>query len=194
MVVNNSTWLVVRSVDLTGGNYRLMYSKSIDAGLTWSEGIIQDSDIPIQGVAFSGSTCIVVATPARVYNSLTIYDLVIWRSVDGLENWSNKIYINQDNSFSDYGARIATDGSTWLIVNAEIYGRRDICLTRSIDEGATWSARRLIHQNNVAWPYPEVATNGATWLIVWSGGSPGTTRSTWSRHTKGTFKYTLEAS
>ena len=105
-------------------------------------------------------------------------DLWYSRSTDGGLSFSTPQFLNSnattnppDNGFptvdEDDDAMLAGDASgTWIAVWEFTTALNDfVALSRSTDDGVTWSVRGLLFERSVQ---PSVATDGAgTWVVVW---------------------------
>ncbi len=111
-------------------------------------------------------------------------DIIISRSVNNGQSWSNAVPLNT-NAFSDSGgdgfANVATDGiGNWVAVwqsddnlGVPMVTENDIFVSRSSDAGLTWSPPARISivtgsVDNEADTRPEIVTDSSgTWIAVW---------------------------
>jgi hypothetical protein len=109
-------------------------------------------------------------------------DIVVARSEDNGATWTAVAALNSDatsDSDSDDDPVVTTDGAgNWLAVWVGVDPAQpfqedpDILVSRSTDNGATWSAAAALNSNaatvNVLDVHPQVTTDGAgNWVAVW---------------------------
>jgi hypothetical protein len=104
-------------------------------------------------------------------------DVLVSRSIDNGATWTVRAAINTPATRGG-AVQLATDGAgTWVSVweAADPLGGSDIDLftSRSLDEGATWSAPVPLNTNATSDSgldlYPELTTDGAgIWIVVWA--------------------------
>ena len=105
-------------------------------------------------------------------------DILVARSIDNGQNWSNPIPLNTDAAVDlrfDGSPRIATDGQGhWVAVweAADLFQDFEIMVARSGDNGASWTAPVRLNTNvgdSAADHNPQVAADGqGHWVAVWS--------------------------
>ncbi len=110
-------------------------------------------------------------------------DILYSRSADNGATWTPPAslapYANTE-TWNDWRPQITTDGNgTWIVVWHSAYdlggtvgNDYDVFVTRSLDNGATWSAPAALNSNAAVdtWDEDEVqiATDGAgNWMVVW---------------------------
>jgi hypothetical protein len=179
------TWLAVWSSteDLEGaigGDYDILYARSLDAGASWS--------FPAALKTTAGSDGVIPDfRPKLVTDGLGTW-LAVWdtmgsilaaRSTNGGLSWDAPVVVNT-TSGSNIEAQVATDGlGTWVVVwrsddslGSTIESDDDILVARSTDGGLNWSTAAAIHSNasgDAATDFtPQIATDGAgTWVAAW---------------------------
>jgi len=167
---NNNLHLVW--CDYTPSNWEIYYKKSTDGGsswgtkrLTWTSGSSQEPAIAID----SNNNLHVVWHDLTPGNREIYYK----RSIDGGSTWSTKrLTWNSGNS---YCPAIAIDSNNNLHVvwHDLTPGNREIYYKRSIDEGSTWSAKRLTWNSGESY-CPAIAIDSNNNLhVVWEDSTPG---------------------
>lgn len=179
----------------TGGD--ILFARSTDDGATWSPALMLNPTPATQGggvqLATDGTTWIAIWN-ARGPGGADDSDVLVVRSTDGGVNWSAPTTLNSNpplGASHDLEPRIATDGvGTWIVVwdsddtlGDTVGSDYDILFSRSTDAGVSWTAPAALNTNagsDVGLDRePAIATDGATWLVVWSardalGGAIGT--------------------
>ncbi len=110
----------------------------------------------------------------------TDFDIFSARSTDNGANWTTPIPVNT-NAGSDTGVdneyhpQIVTDGlgnwiAIWYSWSTLSGGDADIFISRSINNGASWSSpQALTSDSAVDDTYPQIATDcSGTWIAVWA--------------------------
>jgi Neuraminidase (sialidase) len=171
----------------------IVVSRSTNNGQTWSTpatiphpegGTTRAKDHP--AIAADGAGNWVAVWHASVPTN-SDKDIYASSSSDNGVTWSSAIMINSNGADDDYPGvdaepSIATDGAgTWLAVwhsndawdgNGESSRDTDIVLSKSTDNGATWSVEVLVNSNSADTTGPDlrpmIATDGlGNWLTCW---------------------------
>ncbi len=191
------TWLAVwhSNDDLDGtigSDWDILLARSTDNGATWSD------PAPLNNNAGSDSgddryplvrtdgrgTWLAVWTSDLSGTIGTDRDLLMARSTDNGATWTNPTPLNSTDGpdgGSVWGMRMATDGSgTWLVAWASrddlggtIGTDADILLTRSTDNGVTWTDPTPLNSNAGSDSGRDgglqmVSDGGGTWLVAWT--------------------------
>jgi len=190
----NGVWVALwHSTDpLTGlgTDFDLLYSRSVDDGVTWSSPQALNSNAATDGgndadgtLTTDGTTWVAVWESATDLGGIgTDFDIFFSRSVDGGQSWSAVQALNSNAPGSNGNNRfptIATDGSSWVTVweSVDKLGNtigtdQDILYARSTDSGATWSTVAPLNTNAAADGgndrRPRLYNNGlGDWIAVW---------------------------
>lgn len=184
-------------INWDGASSRLTFSRSDDGGRTWSaaapvdgDASVTDSDEDVELHLSSDGVLLAVwrAVNWRGDSLGTDRDILYARSSDGGATWSERRPLNQNALGDEDWDRNATvagssDG-TWVVLwnspTAWADGTGwdwDIAVSRSTDNGETWSEQAWVSQNALSqavvdrgsdWA-PAVATDrSGTWVAVWS--------------------------
>lgn len=113
----------------------------------------------------------------------TDLDILVSRSGDNGASWTPPVALNTNaaiDSRDDWGPQVTTDGGgNWVAVwhseddlGGTIGGDRDILVSRSTDNGTTWTLPVALNTNAAADSgsdiWPQVTTDGAgNWVAVW---------------------------
>ncbi len=192
------TWIVVWEsndrLDWTvGDDWDILFSRSTDDGMTWSAPVpvhatamTDDASDKQPTVSTDGLGNWVVAW--RSANSLggmidSDWDILFTRSSDNGATWSHPVALNSNavgDDSGDYDVQLAADGQgTWLAtwfseddLGGTIGSDQDILLSRSADDGQTWSAALPLDvgagTDNREDAYPHVATDSSgRWIVAW---------------------------
>lgn len=174
----SGTWIVSwNSDDTLGGtlnsNVHILYSRSIDNGLTWSAPTPLNANAPnILGyesdpsIASDGNgTWIAEWTSSGIFSSDN--DIAFARSTDGGTTWTAPAPLNTNafvDTVGDFARIVEFVGlDTWL---ATWESGVSLAVARSLDGGATWSAPCVLagQDNHV----PSIAFDGTgTAIIAW---------------------------
>ncbi len=179
------TWIVVwaRDVDADDNTYSYDYyrSRSTDNGATWSTPALLDNIAGFDGITFpdiatDGTGNWVALWQGNAFD----FDVRVAHSIDNGVSWSAPSTLT-DTTFSEGNARIASDGAgNWLAVwNGPSENQSgdpfepDILVSRSTDNGATWSTPGAVSPNadddTVFEDEPNIATDeSGNWIVVWS--------------------------
>ena len=178
-----------------GSDLEIYYSRSTDAGASWSPTGLLNSTALVDGSATDGQPSLSFgdgvwvttwATPHNLDGDASAdLDIVVSRSVDGALTWSDAALVGStatiDKSSDDRVPKIATDKQgNWMIVWRSYYNLdnsgSDLDLFHSVstDNGITWSNTGLTSAfaqvDGSANDYqPQIKTDGhGNWVCVWS--------------------------
>ncbi|GJM43263.1 MAG: hypothetical protein DHS20C21_01050 [Gemmatimonadota bacterium] len=199
-----TSWEAVAAGPL-GADADILAALSVDAGLSWGPAFplntnadVDDSTDKIGALASGGSgSWVAVFVSADSTGGVgTDDDVFSTRSTDGGSSWAAKTLLNSsgssDGTAGDAAPALATDGlGQWVAVwasGADIAANGgdggDIFVSRSSDQGVSWSAVELLNSNGVgdtgADLGPKVAADRlGHWIAVWrsnedAGGAWGT--------------------
>jgi Neuraminidase (sialidase) len=189
-----------------GNDYDILVARSADNGVTWTppralnatargdSGVDSWPHVATDG---AGHWIAVWHSTENLGGVIeTDYDLFVARSTDNGETWTYPDVLNTNaatDGFSDYYPQVATDGAGLWLVAWESYDSlggtigldEDILVTRSTDNGATWTYPEPLNTNAATddqwadYDYsPRVTTDGAGhWVAAWYstndvGGTP----------------------
>lgn len=200
-------WVAVWVSKVGIGDYTdILFSRSMDAGETWSVPKVLNTNT-YTGYTFyqyPKLTTDGLGTWIAVWDSFDIGEAKgphshtqFSRSTDDGESWSDPEALNtnaETDTGSDLSPQLTTDGlGTWVAVwvsSVQPVGftpDSDIVFSRSTDGGETWSDSKALNTNAETdtgsdWS-PQLTTDGlGTWLVVWRskesdiGGGIGTDR------------------
>lgn len=190
------TWLVVwQSTESAGGigtDLDILLARSTDNGETWSAPIPLNNNAATDGTASDRDPQIAtdgMGVWLAIWRnrdgptSATEEDLLFSRSTDNGQNWSTPAILNL-NAATDTGREfsfsVANDGQGhWVViwysnenVNGTIGTDSDILVTRSSDNGTTWTFPAPLNltaaTDTRSDSEPSLATDGAgLWMAVW---------------------------
>ncbi len=180
-------------VDAFGGEYDVAYSYSHDNGATFSATALinpddtsdsQSDEEPAIATDGSGNWVVVWSSAENLDGSGTDSDIVFAHSTDKGVSWSSPKLVNNygsSDSSQDWQANIQIHGSTWVVVWMTAYDLnggsntdRDIVVSYSEDQGATWSTPLYIN----SWAdsdsdtdyFPNFYSNDSgTAVVAWAG-------------------------
>ncbi len=199
LATDGTTWLAVwvSEEDLDGklgSDMDLLFSRSTDAGQTWSDprplNVGSDEDwgddsAPTLATDGKGTWVVVWESKATLGNTLGgDPDLLVARSRDAGQSWSAPAPLEKralkDHAF-DLSPALAVDGhGTWQVVwssNADLGiglgADRDLLVSRSEDGGLTWSEAVPLAANAAVdsrpdWEPSLAADSAGNWVCVWS--------------------------
>jgi hypothetical protein len=203
-------WVAVwHSDDTLGGtigtDYDILVSRSTDNGATWTAPAALNTNAgtdslwdyrPQVTTGGAGNWVAVWESNENLGGTIgTDYDILVSRSTDNGATWTTPAALNS-NAATDSGldavVQVTTDGAgNWVAVwysddnlGGTIGTDSDILVSRSTDNGATWTAVAALNTNAGTdsggdWPH-QVTTDGAgNWVAVWYsddslGGTIGT--------------------
>jgi PKD repeat protein len=171
----------------------ILVSRSTNNGTTWSppealnttaEGDEADDRAPHVTTDGDGNWVAVwQSQPSRRGKIGTDSDILVSLSTDNGSTWTVPEILNTNaatDSGWDYAPRVTTDGAgNWVAVwystedlGGTIGTDRDILVSRSVDNGATWTPPAVLNDNAAADSgrdyAPHVTTDGAgNWVAVW---------------------------
>lgn len=179
-----------------GTNADILVSRSMDAGVNWSDPQALNTNATIDGgfdfkpqlTTDSSGTWVAVWYSSEFNIGLGIdsdYDILVSRSTDGGVNWSDPEAINTNAGIddgADYEPQLTTDGlGTWIAVwhsgESDIGGESietdwDILVSRSTYGAQNWSDPQALNTNaeddlGDDWD-PQLTTDAlGTWIAVW---------------------------
>jgi hypothetical protein len=193
------TWIAVwQSSDTLGGtlgsDYDILFSRSINGGVTWSSPQPLNSHAPTDvrddtdpAIAVGNATWIVVwSSEDSLGGTIGIdRDILYSRSTNGGVTWSPAAPLHANASTDaghDHAPALATDGQgRWAVVwhssESAIGGSSlgtdfDILMSYSQDDGLTWSPPQPLNSNAAADSgadeWPTIATDSqGIWLVAW---------------------------
>ena len=192
MTDGNGIWVTVweSNVDLdnAGTGWDIFFSRSTDDGETWGDPQLLDSNAvsgtrtdEIPAVMTDGNGIwVTVWTSSEDFNGAGIdEDIFFSRSTDNGATWSASQLIDSQATSGTGGERhpaVMTDGNgIWVTVwrsSEDFNGAgidQDIFFSRSMDNGATWSASQPLNSSNInSDNYPSVMTDGkGIWIVAW---------------------------
>jgi hypothetical protein len=179
------TWIAVWTSDdpeigSPGPDPDILFSRSQSNGQAWSQpapvspSMASESHVEYQpDIAVGGSTWITAWSTLEA--SGTDADIRFSRSTDGGMTWSEPALLNDDaevDTRDDDWVRLATDGDgVWLAVWQWRYpdtsAERTVRMSRSLDDGLTWSPAQIVPPAGELAQTPDVSTDGDLWLVTW---------------------------
>ena len=154
-------------------NRKLMYRRSTDAGVSWSQAVavvnpgIQNVGDPC--LAASGNNVYLVYThnPASGYN----VDLFFISSTNGGVSWSTAQRLTYDtNGIIDGGPSIAVSSNILHLIWGRSYSpgwHRRVLYLRSTNYGTSWEPERFITSDTIHQSQPCIAVSGNYVHAVW---------------------------
>jgi hypothetical protein len=194
----SGNWVVVWSStdslnNRLGGDSDILVARSTDTGKTWTYPMPLNNSAPTDK-GFDTSPDIVTDASGRwlaawsagdsgIVSIGTDRDILIARSDDNGATWSDPAPLNSNatsDENSDWTPRLASDGrGNWITVwsSADSLGDtigvdRDILVSRSSDNGSSWSTARALNRNAATDARedssPTIASDGmGNWLVAW---------------------------
>lgn len=179
----NGNWVAVwESEDDLGGtvgaDFDILAARSTDNGATWTVPVIVNNNaISDWGNDFNPSVTTdgngnwVAVWESKDDLGGTIgadRDILVAHSTDNGATWMDPGVLNSNASTDlghDFGPQVTTDGAgNWVAVWEQ---SRSIMVSRSTDNGKTWTALDLLHTAGDS-RYPQVTTDGyGNWVSVW---------------------------
>lgn len=187
--VTTTTWIAVwkSNADIDGmldNEGDLLFVRSIDDGLTWSDTAPLNTNAAIDSVSDVHPSIATDGAGTVIVTWDTIEGVYFSRSNDAGMNWSAPAAIDGSNMIIEQRSAVATDGAgVWIAIwESEQFAaigpdyNSDIVISRSTDNGLTWSPPSLLH------PYfdtistsafsLEISTDGVHWLVTWVTADP----------------------
>jgi Neuraminidase (sialidase) len=176
-----------------GGDRDILVSRSTDSGQTWTHPMPLNNNASADK-GFDTSPDIVTDASGRwlcawsagdsgIQGIGTDRDILIARSDDKGATWTDPAPLNSNatsDENSDWTPRLASDGrGNWVAVwsSADSLGDtigvdRDILVSRSTDNGTSWSTARALNRNAAGDARedaaPSIASDGTgNWLVIW---------------------------
>jgi len=182
-----------------GKDWDVLVARSVDNGKTWSAKATlnrnaatdEGSDLSPVVTTDEAGTWIAAWSSNDSFGGAFRRDADIFfaRSTNNGRSWSQPMPLNvtaADDWGDDADVRMATNGSgVWVTVwssndslSNRVGGDSDIFVSRSVDDGATWTSPRPLNTNAMVDrgfdTSPDIVTDGAgRWLVVWSSGESG---------------------
>jgi len=180
----NGTWLAVWSQGPGGGlgitGFAPVFVRSVDDGITWSAPALlrpeaaDDASPSAPGIATDGQGKWLVVWGTN------LFEMQMTESFDNGQSWGTpRVLVSA--SYLHGGPSAGTDGSgTWVVtwqsldsLGGTIDEEGDILFSRSVDDGATWSAPAPVNTDAAGDFHTDagvrLATGGSgTWVAVWS--------------------------
>lgn len=196
------TWIIAWESDqnaagTSGPDRDIFFSRSTDAGQSWSVPSAlnsnattdsgSDTDVVIAGSG-SGSWIAIWRSTEDLGGIGNDSDLLYARSTDDGVSWSPPAVLNTyavgDAAFDDLSALATDDAGTWIAgwrSDHDLGGSGtdfDVLFSRSLDDGATWSAPGLLNTDATTDggldTSVRIETDGSgVWLSVWSSTETG---------------------
>lgn len=181
IAIVNGVWVIVWATEegvdgATGRPRQIKFSRSVDAGQTWSTPAflipqgLDTGDVLSPTVDADGAGTLVVAWERTDEFS----DLSVSRSTDGGLTWSDPLTLAPANNTGPaVNPSLAGHDGKWVVVWQATAGAPFFQLleSHSTDGGATWSQPSLFSHNSrevIADAFsPTVATDNGRWVIVW---------------------------
>lgn len=163
----NGVWIAVWA---TSNGVR--FSRSTDYGATWSNPAnlsFSSNHGGLPDLATDGNGVWIVTWTTAVGSADN--DIYAVRSTDHGQSWSNIGYLNP-NALSDFTSewlpQIASDrNGNWIAV-WQIYESGSLAMTRSTNNGQTWSTPSVISTTFNGQNQPALETDGAgRWTLIW---------------------------
>jgi len=182
----DGNWVVVWRTndtlgDTIGSDYDIVFARSEDNGVTWSNPLPLNPDAASESFVHVGANIETDGT-AWVATYFKSNDLYAVRSADGGQTWGAEVFLGVAfvETFPDTpAARLDGDGAgNWIIVwckGNQFSGAGtdvDVQLSRSTDGGVNWTPAAALNPNAGSDEgddiLPSVSTDGAgVWIAVW---------------------------
>lgn len=161
----------------TGSSFDIMYARSTDGGLTWSEArdILPDARLPVYGpnlVIGPNDTLHLAWNDRREGTARVFYS----HSTDGGDSWSSLVNISLDNDRDAGGHHLSVDGYNrvhiaWHVGDpAEDTEPTVVYYARSVDGGLTFETPRRLNTGQAHAAFPRFSvedTSGDILAIAW---------------------------
>lgn len=162
--------LHVAFLDNRGGNQKIFYKRSLDAGISWSDEIMISNSAVflydwINGPSISASSeNVIIVWQDDHDGNLEIYSRC---SSDYGDTWEAETRLTNNSSSSQNASVIMLNSSVNVVWQDNRDGNFEIYYMKSTDNGFTWSTETRLTDNNAASTYPSVAVSGETIHVFW---------------------------
>jgi S1-C subfamily serine protease len=185
---NNGIYIVWTDNSL--GNYNIMFTKSINGGDTFSKPITLTNNNKNEGVSNFPNIAVSAANNNSVYvvwshknntdfdpsntaNQTQTYDVFLTKSTDHGNTFSKSVNLSNDPSNSQSPAVATVSGNVYVVWTDNFIGAYEIFLTKSTDDGSTFSKATVISSNVARSISPSIAAYGNNAYVTWSDNTFG---------------------
>lgn len=167
-IANNGSFVHVVWHDRRGGgNPKLFYKNSTDAGSTWGSDqnmIIHNSSSVYPSVSSSGTAVHIIWQDHRSGGGKTFYK----RSPDNGSTWSADVQLsNGTSSFSEYPAHSLSGSELHVVWEDNRDGNIEIYYRGSSNSGLNWGTETRLTNNPSSSFLPSVSVSGQIVHVVW---------------------------
>ncbi|MGH9991621.1 MAG: sialidase family protein [Nitrososphaera sp.] len=160
--------------DSTPGNQEIFFRRSADNGVTWQPKVNLsnnpgNSNIPL--IRASGANVYVVWRQESASGSGV--DIFLRQSPDNGVTWKSPINISKSIGNS-YSHQLAVSGSNAYVTwQDDTFGKAEVLLRRSTDNGATWKPYVNISNNPGDSELPQIVAAGSNVYVTWDDRGTG---------------------